>query len=163
MHPQLLSDIVALCRRRIAEGDTPTEPAVSVESLEAALVQLADAPRQNQCGETCERAQVCATCMRSLASPAPQPELTDEQLRDALRECGTVAANALRPLWPYVAQFGRAVERAAKSQAPSVAGRKPLDEHQVRMLPILPTHGIADVVRIVEAAHCISAPEGKQP
>ena len=41
------------------------------EALRAALAQQ-DEPR-NQCGETCERAKLCAVCARGLAEPVPEP------------------------------------------------------------------------------------------
>ena len=53
-------------------------------ALRAALAQQAE-PR-NQCGETCERAKLCATCAQVLAQqdePVHEP-LTIERLRDAL-------------------------------------------------------------------------------
>lgn len=42
MHPLLLDDVIALCRRRLAQGDSPTEQPASVETLENAVIQLAD-------------------------------------------------------------------------------------------------------------------------
>lgn len=40
MHPLLLEEIVALCKRRQSQGDCPLEPPASVETLEDAIVQL---------------------------------------------------------------------------------------------------------------------------
>ena len=42
----------------------------------AAADQWLDAPPTNQCGETCERAKLCATCARGLE----QEPLRDEQI-----------------------------------------------------------------------------------
>lgn len=42
MHPELLKEIVALCRRRKEQGDHPTEPIADAEVLENAIVQAAD-------------------------------------------------------------------------------------------------------------------------
>lgn len=42
MHPKLLDEIVALCRRRQEQGDYPTEPMTDPEVMENAIVQLAD-------------------------------------------------------------------------------------------------------------------------
>ena len=44
------------------------------------------------------------------APPAPAKPMTDEDLRNALRTCDPVTIGALRPLWQYVRQFGRAIE-----------------------------------------------------
>lgn len=41
MHPGLLKEIVALCQRRQAQGDHPTQPIADAEVLENAIVQLA--------------------------------------------------------------------------------------------------------------------------
>ena len=43
MHELMLKEVVACCRQRLSEGDCPTRPAFSVEQLEDAVVQLADA------------------------------------------------------------------------------------------------------------------------
>lgn len=40
MHPELLKEIVSLCKRRQAQGDHPTEPITDAEVLENAIVQL---------------------------------------------------------------------------------------------------------------------------
>lgn len=40
MHPELLNEIVALCKRRQAQGDHPTELIADAEVLENAIVQL---------------------------------------------------------------------------------------------------------------------------
>lgn len=40
------------------------------EALRAALAQT---EKTNQCGETCERAKLCAVCARGLAQPEPEP------------------------------------------------------------------------------------------
>ena len=39
----------------------------------AAADQWLDAPPTNQCGETCERARLCATCARGLEQPEQEP------------------------------------------------------------------------------------------
>ena len=39
----------------------------------AAADQWLDAPPTNQCGETCERAKLCATCARGLEQPEQEP------------------------------------------------------------------------------------------
>ena len=41
MHSKMLDEVVALCRRRQAQGDCPTDAPMSVEVLEDAIVQLA--------------------------------------------------------------------------------------------------------------------------
>ncbi len=41
MHISAVREIVASVQRRIAQGDYPTEPAQSIETLEDALVSLA--------------------------------------------------------------------------------------------------------------------------
>ena len=41
MHPELLKEIVALCKRRKEQGDHPTEPIADAEVLENAIVQQA--------------------------------------------------------------------------------------------------------------------------
>lgn len=43
MHPRLLQEIVALCKRRQEQGDHPTEPMADAEVLENAIVQLSAA------------------------------------------------------------------------------------------------------------------------
>lgn len=49
MHPKLLEEIVALCKRRHEQGDHPTEPIADAEVLENAIVQLAaDAARSER-------------------------------------------------------------------------------------------------------------------
>ena len=45
------------------------------------------------------------------AAPAPAP-LTDEQMRDALRQCPHDTVKALQMRWLYAKDFARAVERA---------------------------------------------------
>lgn len=45
------------------------------------------------------------------AAPAPAP-LTDEQMRDALRQCTHDAMEALRVRWLYAKDFASAIERA---------------------------------------------------
>ena len=42
------------------------------ESLDALKAALAEPPT-NQCGETCERAKLCATCARELTEPMQEP------------------------------------------------------------------------------------------
>lgn len=42
MHKQLLLKVVGNCRRRSAEGDCPTVEPFSVETLENAVIDLAD-------------------------------------------------------------------------------------------------------------------------
>lgn len=42
MHKQALRAIVASVRRRVSQGDCPTEPAQPLEVLETALIELAD-------------------------------------------------------------------------------------------------------------------------
>jgi len=42
MHKQLLIRVIANCRRRIQEGDCPTVEPIGVETLENAVVELAD-------------------------------------------------------------------------------------------------------------------------
>lgn len=44
MHPELLKEIVELCKRRQAQGDHPTESIADAEVLENAIVQLATLP-----------------------------------------------------------------------------------------------------------------------
>ncbi|KFB66860.1 hypothetical protein [Candidatus Accumulibacter vicinus] len=44
MHPELLKDIVELCKQRQAQGDYPTEAIADAEVLENAIVQLATLP-----------------------------------------------------------------------------------------------------------------------
>lgn len=60
----------------------PTKgPSVHNSARDALRAALAE-PLINQCGETCERAKLCAVCASKLAEPV-QP-LTIERLRDAL-------------------------------------------------------------------------------
>jgi len=56
----------------------------------AAADQWLDAPPTNQCGETCERAKLCATCARGLEQPEQEP-LTDPTDRDVDRLQAQVA------------------------------------------------------------------------
>lgn len=42
MYKGILSEVIKTCRQRIADGDCPSVPAVSVEVLEHAVDQLAD-------------------------------------------------------------------------------------------------------------------------
>jgi hypothetical protein len=44
-----------------------------IENLEAALEQPEQPEPRNQCGETCERAKLCATCARGLEEPEQEP------------------------------------------------------------------------------------------
>lgn len=45
MHKLILDQVVASVRRRVEQGDCPTEPAQSVETLELAVIQLAEAAK----------------------------------------------------------------------------------------------------------------------
>ena len=46
----------------------PTELRTAIRSA------LAEQPKTNQCGETCERAELCAICARELEQPTQQQE-----------------------------------------------------------------------------------------
>lgn len=56
----------------------------------AAADQWLESPPTNQCGETCERAKLCATCARGLEQPEQEP-LTDPTDRDVDRLQAQVA------------------------------------------------------------------------
>ena len=61
----------ALEALEMAEFDPHSSDAVhkAITALKAALVE----PPTNQCGETCERAKLCAACARALAEPVQEP------------------------------------------------------------------------------------------
>ena len=59
MHTALLNLVISRCRRRIDAGDCPTEKGLPVETLEDAVVQLADQMATIQ--KTSENAQALAT------------------------------------------------------------------------------------------------------
>lgn len=61
--------------------------------------------------------------------PARQP-LTEDQLRDALRQCPHDTAENLRVRWLYAKDFARAIEAAAANQP----ARQPLTDSQVKEL-----------------------------
>jgi hypothetical protein len=63
-----LSDDVAWCEERAARA--LAAPRAAITALRAALAQ--PEPR-NQCGETCERAKLCAVCARGLAQQEQEP------------------------------------------------------------------------------------------
>ncbi len=44
----------------------------------AAADQWLESPPTNQCGETCERAKLCATCARGLGHPSLPPQVPNE-------------------------------------------------------------------------------------
>lgn len=46
MHPTLADEIVKSVRKRISQGDCPTEPPQSIETLEGVIDELADRPRR---------------------------------------------------------------------------------------------------------------------
>jgi hypothetical protein len=48
---------------------SPLEAKIIVTAYEA----LAEPEKANQCGETCERAKLCAVCANGLAEPEPEP------------------------------------------------------------------------------------------
>ena len=58
-------------RRHI--GDT--QPCDAEIALRAALAQGQTEPPTNQCGETCERAKLCAACARALEEPTGKQDL----------------------------------------------------------------------------------------
>lgn len=101
-----------------SQSDWDMLHAASRQSIVAADQWLAKQPT-NQCGETCERAKLCATCARELSLPLPQP-LTDEQILDCVRSVGVPAPMGLtrdrgpyeitEPSW-FLTQLVRAIER----------------------------------------------------
>ena len=75
MHPELLKEIVSLCKRRQTQGDHPTEPIADAEVLENAIVQLSAvesvvtepllqriAELERQLEEARKDAKPCPTC-----------------------------------------------------------------------------------------------------
>lgn len=45
----------------------------TLDAIEALREALAEPEKANQCGETCERAKLCAVCANGLAEPEPEP------------------------------------------------------------------------------------------
>jgi len=60
-------------------------------------------PPVNQCGETCERAKLCAVCARGIEAPAT--EVTDEQII-AIRKTTSPKTHGQ---WADSIAFGRAI------------------------------------------------------
>ena len=93
--------------------------------------------------------------------PARQP-LTEDQLRDALRQCPHDTAENLRVRWLYAKDFARAIEAAAANRP----ARQPLTDSQVKELA--KKHSAEDLfrwsygmgIKDAEAAHGIT---GGQP
>lgn len=76
MHPQAADAIVESVRRRESQGDHPTEPAQSVETLENCVITLAD--RLARVNEDAERSPKGCTCGMGIMF-APELHATDCQ------------------------------------------------------------------------------------
>jgi hypothetical protein len=74
-----------------------------IKQLETALAALEQPEPRNQCGETCERAKLCAVCAKGLEQPAQEP-LSVEELDRLWRE--PMSAD-----WEH-REYARAVEAA---------------------------------------------------
>lgn len=99
------------------ETTTPREHEDAITALRAALAQ--QEPR-NQCGETCERAKLCAVCAKELAQQEQEPVawIQSNHLQQAQREpflCRVEPTQRLTDFVPLYTQPPRAL-RAALSQ-----------------------------------------------
>ena len=62
--------------------DISDEMFASIAALKAALAQEQAEPPTNQCGETCERAKLCAACARALEEPTGKQDLQVEPVQE---------------------------------------------------------------------------------
>lgn len=62
---------------------------IAITALRAALAQEQAEPPTNQCGETCERAKLCAACARALEEPTGKQSLQVEPMQEPVAVVGT--------------------------------------------------------------------------
>lgn len=153
-----------LCRMRSAASTWPRDVkrlaeqeriATAVESAIAAADQWLSSPTTNQCGETCERAKLCATCARGLQQPEQEP-VSDDAIINALLTSGDVVIDRARAL-----QSARAVLALRPARGPLTVARC----HQLCAQVDAQQEATAgdyavDFVRAIERAHGIA---GDQP
>ena len=144
----------------------------SCDAIHALRAALAEPEPRNQCGETCERAKLCAVCASALAEPQePRSDYRDwdyQNTLDALAEpqepmCDC-CANCLRPKHehrgddcpkPYTT-----VWHAWDYTSPAPQ-RQPLTDEQIRELSQQHKFDsrMEKFVRIIERAHGIGGKE----
>ena len=66
---QALEALLDDCLVQVGPHSWERRSDLAITALRAALAE----PPTNQCGETCERAKLCAVCARGLAEPAQEP------------------------------------------------------------------------------------------
>ena len=112
---------------------------LAFEAITALKAALAEPEPRNQCGETCERAKLCAVCARALAEPVQEPVAAWEN-KYGMKEW---EVHALRAGW-----------------MPAPPQRKPLTEEEIGI--ICASLGFAqispvEVARAIERAYGITS------
>jgi hypothetical protein len=72
------------------------------EASDMLRARLAQSEKTNQCGETCERAKLCAICARGIAQPEPEPVAWFSKLPDnkiAIKIVGKPTEGDWKPLY----------------------------------------------------------------
>jgi hypothetical protein len=145
-------------RAALAQQDEPTPPPEAVSEAEktayaagwwAALTQQAE-PKTNWCGETCERAKLCAICARELAGVQAEPVAWIDDSGHPKHRLYLQSATEKRLYGPL---------RPLYTAPPQ---RKPLTEDEIAKMYAGCKYGsVVELARSIERAHGIGGDDGQ--